>query len=291
MSLDPFYAMHWVPAAFLTVAFFVAISVGGMLATRGVVARLWKNHAAPPNDIVGFFFGALGVFYGIALGLVAVAAWESWSGVDDRVKEEGALIRALRSDTRSFPHPLNERLPGYLHQYVEFEMDTAWKYHALGIRPPVMDSAIKRFRECLFNFKPSTMGEQNLQSEVMRRWNDLLRMRSLRYFSAESHVLSKVIWFVVLLGGFLNVAVTWLFVIQPRRAHIALTSMLSAMIGLLIFLLLAMDQPFRGSLLAVQKDPFRMTDSLAHAEKPDEHQVSTAGEMCVVPRTAEGVAP
>jgi hypothetical protein len=288
--LDLFYSMNWVLAGFAVVALFVALSVGGLLATRGLVERLWKDRKEPPHDVIGFFFGTLGVFYGIALGLVAVAAWESWSQVDDHVKEEGALVRALRSDTKSFPHPLNERLPEYLHQYVEFEKDTAWAYHAIGKRPPP-DSAIKRFRECLFNFTPRTMGEQNLQAEVMRRWNDVLRLRSVRQFSAESHVLSKVIWFVVLFGALLNVAVTWLFVIVPRRAHVALTSMLAAMIGILVFLLLAMDQPFRGQLLTVEKAPFALADSLAHAEKPDGHSGDSPRERCVVPTASEGMAP
>jgi hypothetical protein len=125
----------------------------------------------------------------------------------------------------------------------------------------------------------------------MRRWNDVLRMRSLRYFSAESHVLSKVIWLVLILGGVLNVMATWLFVIKPRRAHVTLTAMLAGMIGLLLFLLLAMDQPFRGHLLPVEKDPFVLADRQAHAEPAADHAVDAPGEACKVPKPNESGTP
>ena len=77
----------------------------------------------------------------------------------------------------------------------------------------------------------------------------------------------------VIFGGALNVAITWLFVIEPLRAHLSLNVAMAVMIGLLIFLISAMDEPFRGS-LRVSSDAFKevhgkiKNDETAHGKLP-----------------------
>ena len=45
------------------------------------------------NDVVSFFFAALGVFYGLAMGLIAVATWENYTEIDGVVSTEAAAGR------------------------------------------------------------------------------------------------------------------------------------------------------------------------------------------------------
>jgi hypothetical protein len=47
--------------------------------------------------VVGAFLGNNGVFYGLALGLIAVASWQSYTDIDNRVSDEaGAMKRSFR---------------------------------------------------------------------------------------------------------------------------------------------------------------------------------------------------
>jgi len=61
----------------------------------------------------------------------------------------------------------------------------------------------------------------------------------------------------VLIGAFLTIAVTWFFDLRSHRMHFWMTSMLSALLGLLIYLLGALDNPFRGD-VSVTPEPFEM---------------------------------
>ena len=53
-------------------------------------------------------------------------------------------------------------------------------------------------------------------------------------------------WYVLLFGAALSIALTLLFTLPDLRAHLLLTLILASFVGLLIFLIAAMDHPFRG---------------------------------------------
>lgn len=247
---------NWLFAAIVVGAWMV-LSVVGMLITRRSVPRMlgerWER-----NDVVGYYLSAVGVFYGITLGLIAVGSWQNHSDVEGRISQEAATISALRSDVRSFPAPLNTELGGRLNDYVEFIIHCAWDAHAAG-RATKAGEYLKPIREQLNSYEPKTPGQSNLQAEAMRQYNEILRFKRLRD-DAPSHGLPSAVWAVVLCGGVLNVAFTWFFVITPVRMHVFLNSLIGALIGLLIFLIAAMDAPFRGA-LQVTPQAFQAIDA------------------------------
>jgi hypothetical protein len=58
-----------------------------------------------------------------------------------------------------------------------------------------------------------------------------------------------------LIGAVINIAVTWCFHLHNRRKHFWMTALTSALLGLLIFLLAAMDHPYFGG-LSVSPQPY-----------------------------------
>jgi len=57
--------------------------------------------------------------------------------------------------------------------------------------------------------------------------------------------------------AFLNIAMTWFFDMRSESMHFWMTVMLSALLGLLIYLLGALDNPFRGE-ISVGPQPFEI---------------------------------
>jgi len=130
---DAVHLVPWWIAVLLWATAWTAFSVGGLLATRGVVGRMWREQEREDrNDIVGFFLSGISVFYGLALGLIAVASWQNYSDVSSRVSEEAATLVALKSDVRSFVRPLGDSLYATLDRYAEFTVDRAWPAQAQG---------------------------------------------------------------------------------------------------------------------------------------------------------------
>jgi hypothetical protein len=65
------------------------------------------------------------------------------------------------------------------------------------------------------------------------------------------------LWAVVLIGAFLTIAVTWFFDFRSHSMHFWMTLVFSALLGLLIYLLGALDNPFRGE-VSVSPEPFEI---------------------------------
>jgi len=56
------------------------------------------------------------------------------------------------------------------------------------------------------------------------------------------------LWFVVVVGAILNAGLTWLFDVDRLIVHLILASILSVFVALVVYLVVAMDNPFRGEL-------------------------------------------
>jgi hypothetical protein len=65
------------------------------------------------------------------------------------------------------------------------------------------------------------------------------------------------LWALVLLGAVISIAVSWAFHVKNRRMHLWMTTLVSSLLGLMVFLLAAMDHPFMGK-LSVSAEPFRI---------------------------------
>ena len=72
----------------LIVAVTVGLALAGLFITRPIVKQL-VGASSKHNDLVSYFLGSMGVFYGLALGLIAVATWENYTEVDAVVTVRG----------------------------------------------------------------------------------------------------------------------------------------------------------------------------------------------------------
>lgn len=97
----------------LIVGTFTLLSVAGLFLTGGSIRRL----TGPPphhNEGVDAYIHFAVLLYGLIAGLVAVAAWEQRSAVDDKVSQEASSLAALYRDVRTYPQPWGRKLTGEL---------------------------------------------------------------------------------------------------------------------------------------------------------------------------------
>ncbi|MBX3357410.1 MAG: DUF4239 domain-containing protein [Phycisphaeraceae bacterium] len=224
----------------------VAFSVGGLIASRPLVHR-WLGESHASNEMVSYFLSAIGVFYGITLGLIAVGVWETYSSVGDAASREAASIAALYRDVSALSEPHSTELRESLRSYTRHVIDDAWPMQRRGEIPHGGTVHISAFSNSLTNFEPGSIREQTVQAEAFRQLNNLIELRRRRV-EAEFAGMPLMLWMVVLIGAVLNVVTTWLFVVPRLGLHIALVAIMSALIGLLIYMMAAMDHPYLGDM-------------------------------------------
>ncbi len=127
---------------------------------------------------------------------------------------------------------------------------------------------INDFMTRLVAFEPQTRAMDNLHAETLRQLNNYLELRRIRVNSVTTG-LPPTLWYVVILGAVGNLLLCLLFSCDRLGLHLALTGILAFFIGLVIFLIAAMDNPYRGE-FSVSAEPFEMllNDTMNPAHEP-----------------------
>ena len=188
------------------------------------------------------------MFYGISLGLFRRCdVADLYTDVETRVGEEAAAVGTLYRDVSSFPDPNRTELQADLRQYVRQVIGVAWPQQRRGIVPEDEGATLSTLQTNLSRFEPATEGQKVIFAEAYRGFNTIAAMRGRRLQSVHAG-LARPLWTIVLAGAFLSIAMTWFFDMRSQSMHFWMTVMLSALLGLLIYLLAALDSPFRGEI-------------------------------------------
>jgi hypothetical protein len=252
-----FYWIYDLPNALLAaliIAVFLSVSLIGLVASRPVVRRL-LGASAKHNDIVSYFFAGIGVFYGLALGLIAVGTWENFTEVDAVVTSEAASLASLYRDLDGYPQPFRRHVETLMRDYMRLIIEREWPAHKKGLALEEGDAALDRLEDELMTFEPKRESEKIAHSEVLRSLNKVVEERRLR-LQGVSTGLPAALWSVVLIGATLNIALAYLYWVENIGLHAILVAILATFIGLLVFLTAAMDNPFRGE-FSVSSDAYQ----------------------------------
>ncbi len=226
------------------VLFFVLYGLLGLFSTRRWVKR---QHLADHshNDIVSYFLAAITVFYGITLGLLAVATWTNYSNTQDKVDREAQVVASLYRDVNSFPEPLRTSLDNDLRAYVREVIDVSWPQQRKGIVPYGSGLKLEQFQADLLTFEPKTEREKIVTQQSYTGFNTLVEARRSRLETVNSSMPGSL-WSLVILGGLITMTATLFFDTPSFRMHFWMTVLLSTLLGLMVFLVGTLDNPFRG---------------------------------------------
>jgi Protein of unknown function (DUF4239) len=244
---------NWVLFAMIIIVT-VGLALAGLFISRPIVRRV-VGSSSKHNDIVSYFFSSMGVFYGLALGLIAVATWENYTEVDGVVTTEAAAVASLFRDLDGYPQPLRARLETMMRDYTRVVLEREWPAHKQGVALEDGDALLDQFENEVMNFEPSKEREKIAHAEVLRSLDTVVEQRRLR-LQAVSTGLPAALWCVVLIGALINGILTYLFWVENLALHAVLVAVLATFIAALIFLTAAMDNPFRGE-FSVSPEAFK----------------------------------
>jgi hypothetical protein len=204
--------------------------------------------------MVGFVLSSYSVFYGILIGLIAVAAYQNFGTVSDLVTREASSLGALYRDLAGYPQPDRERLQGDLREYTRSEIERDWPQQQRGIVPSEGTHRLRQFTEDLLTFRPADLRDEVVHAETLRQVNNYMDFRRSRLNSVTVGI-PPVLWWVVGIGAVIALLLVAMLDMEIH-VHLILGAALSMFLGLVIFLIAAMDNPFRGE-VSVTPAPFR----------------------------------
>jgi hypothetical protein len=184
-----------------------------------------------------------------------VATYQNFSSISDTVDKEASTIAALYRDFGAYPQPIRDHLRDSFREYTRNTIDEDWPLQRQGIVPHGGTDRITELSELLFSFEPSTSGQQIIDVEALRQFNRMVEMRRSRLANVTLG-LPPVLWWVVAFGALLNIILIWLQDMEIH-VHLILGGVLASVLALVIFLIAALDNPFRGE-VSVGPDSFAL---------------------------------
>lgn len=247
------------------------LSAGGSAALNcvgAVVARplvRWiRTREAEWNGVVGAVLSCFGVFYGLLLGLLAVAAYQVYETAESRVTGEASLLAGIYGDLRDYPQPVQSELHGLVREYTRVTVEEDWPSMHQGQIPAAGTVRMRQFMQKLHAFQPTNPGQEVLHASVVKQCATLRDLRRHRLYTATVG-LPKVLWSVVVLGGILNLVLLWLLDMRLRN-QLLLGSIVSVFLGTVVCVIALMNNPFRGA-LAIEPEPMRVALELVMTPK------------------------
>jgi hypothetical protein len=248
----------------LMLAVFVAIGLAGQWVILRIVP-LDKRRAH--NDVLGAASATAGFINAVLLAFIVFVAWTSYDRAREVVSQESSLAADLFADATVLQGAIGVHVRGELFEYVTFVVDSEWPAMANGamgrgttVRRPGWQ-ALRHTYADLLELEPASKSQELVTGEMLKRLNLLYDARRQRLVAATGGSLSPVVWSVVLAAGFLSLAFCWLFGFETGGLHAASTSMVAACLGLVIFLIVALDRPFRGP-NQISAEPFAAAQNM-----------------------------
>jgi len=237
----------------------IAILVGTSLVTL----NWFRKHQLPrlrfgDGDVE---FGAamlasIMVFYGLATALTAVQVWESYEKVKEITAQEASSMAAFYRNVSQYPEPrrgaMREQIRGYTYQIIH----DSWPLQRHGTIPTETVRTMDELQSTLVGFEPKTEAEKGLALETLASYDRMMEARRMRLTSVDRK-LPGVLWVVIILGAFISLVSAFYFPVHDERIHRVQVGLLAGFIGLVIFMIVALDRPYRGD-LGVKPRPYEI---------------------------------
>ncbi len=215
------------------------------------------------NDLAGFIFAVVGVIYAVILGFVAIGVWERFATAETRTYDEATQLVTLYRDAGVWEGA--KALRGDLRTYTRDVITLSWPDMERGVDAHATDAAAERLAHDVIALAPLKPGQADVHAQMLAAIAKTLGERAQR-LGEDASGLNAIMWMVVFVGGFVTIAFSLLFGFKAAALQFVMTGALALLIGLIIFLTMSLDYPYRGS---IRVSPDAFTRALATYDQID----------------------
>src|SRR5690242_6416622 len=138
-----------------------AFSLGGLAIFRRYILPRLK--LGPDESVfTSAMMQAIMVFYGLAVALIAVSVWQTYTDAGATTSREATAIGVLYRDMGGYPEPLRSELRQELREYIDYVIKEAWPEQRRGEVPRGGVEKVNDVETKLIAFEPATEGQKIL---------------------------------------------------------------------------------------------------------------------------------
>lgn len=241
--------------ALVFMAFTAVAGLAVYLITFKLHARRHSEEAIQEiRDATGNLFRVVGWLFTLLLSLTFTDVVAERSLTESAVENEAVSIEDLNHNLRRFDGDEAKRIQALLIEYTATVISQDWPALAENRLSAEANGQLRQLADDVVALRPEGTTQENLQSRLLTDLDRISDYRQSRLLQAREKP-SEVLMVVFL--GYL-VTMVYFGIYQPRPALVALLSLYALFVGVAIYLILAMGDPFQGA-LSVSSRPLEFT--------------------------------
>jgi uncharacterized membrane protein len=241
---DFIYQIPTVQLAIYCSLFFVGLTWFGLVFIKPFL-RLMMGREPRINELVGHTTAGFSLFYGLLLGLLAVAAYQNFDDVRKSVFAESSDLASLYRDASRYPDPVRSEVQALIRDYTLYVIYKDWPAHRRGVIFKGGSNRLNMIQYSMLTFQPQTASQELLHGQGLQDFNDFVASRQSRLAGVHTEI-PGVLWYAVAIGALINIVLIWMLDMR-FFTHMLLGGIVSFFLGVMIFLIASMDNPMKGS--------------------------------------------
>ena len=231
-----------IPIGLLLLCIYMLLAVGGLILVQRSVPIAMRRQQ---NDVAGFIYAVLGVAYAVLLGLMLIAVWEEWDAAAATATDEANELAEVYWLAHQLPAPEGRHIQELARSYAQVVVEEEWPLMAQGRSSPKAWATLDELRGTILGLDPPTGAQQVRYNQVLEQLHGLGDARRERLLAANEG-LSTILWVVLIGGGVITIAFTYLFGLENTVVHTVMVASLALIIASSLFTVAALDYPFKG---------------------------------------------
>jgi len=210
------------------------------------------------QDVIKLGMGLIATMAALVLGLVIATANSSYDSQNQAVKQSAAKALLLDRMLASYG-PETKETRDLLRRMVAYRLDEIWpeeRSQPAGLEGPQPAPTAQDFMTRVLQLSPQNDAQRWLQSQALQTASDVMETR---WFALGGRGSSVPVPFLVVVVFWLTIIFGSFGLFAPRNGTVVAVLLLCALsVAGSIFLILEMDQPYRG-LMKISSAPLRYT--------------------------------
>ncbi len=222
------------------------LGIGGYFLMHKWIYRRYRI-STDSDTLVSGFFNGIGVLFGLLVGLVAIASWENYGSADQTASNEAAEIAILYRDVSVLEQPIKAKLQEYVKDYARTIINVEWPSQQKGNVDVSGIMILTDFHGLLATYKAKTPEQQIFMAQAVAKFDDLITALRARQDATKVGIPAPF-WIAMISGSFISIFLSYFFHCQTPKTHVFLIGLYSAFLGVIIWLVASVDNPFRGEM-------------------------------------------
>lgn len=209
------------------------------------------------NATISIFIGVISIFIGVSFAFVVSNVYASYVAASDNALLEASQLFELHKLVSTLPN--TESLKQDIIDYTLYVANVEYPSLENGITPMEGHILLDGIGEKLYMYDPQGQRENAIFNKAVGVYNDVVTLKVARLASAQSGIAPEL-WWVLIIGSILIIIMTW-FVKCSLELQYVFTAITTAALASMIFLIVALDYPFRGD-YGLDSEPFLTSAAL-----------------------------